>query len=85
MFSYDRDAGKVVGGEFPQSLDGIMLDIVAATNEAGETEWVEPGQFVHFHFFFAGSEKHLMAYIPDFDKMEWYFMVRANIVEMALR
>lgn len=86
MFSYDREAGgKVVGAEFPMTLDALMRAVVEAMKEEAETTQVEEGEFVHFQFFFAGSEKHIMAYIPAFDKMEWYFMVRANLVEMSAR
>ena len=83
LFEYDHALSKVVGAEHPEPLDNIMLAIVNAQREASEEGYIPNGRFVHFRFYFAGCERHLMAFIPDFDKMEWYFMVRAEIVNAS--
>ena len=81
LFEYDRALSKVVEAEHPEPLDNIMLAVVDAHREAAAEGYIPQGRYVHFQFSFAGCERHLMAFIPDFDKMEWYFMVRSEIVD----
>lgn len=81
LFEYDRALSKVVGAEHSEPLDNIMFAVIDAHRLAKEESYIPEGRYVHFQFSFAGCERHLMAFIPDFDKMEWYFMVRAEIVD----
>lgn len=80
FFEYDHGLSKVVGAEHSEPLDNIMLAVVDAHRDAKEEGFIPEGRYVHFHISFAGCERHLMAFIPGFDDLEWYFMVRAEIV-----
>ena len=87
FFGYDPVTGSVNGEEEVKvTLDERMIEVAKVVREVGFDDIPHdmisesPGAYVHFHFFFAGSEAHAMGFLPDFDEMEWYFMVRADIV-----
>lgn len=90
FFEYDPVTGLVNGEEDPRTtIDERMIEVAKLILESGFDDIPHDrivaarGSYVHFHFFFAGSEKHAMGFLPDFDEMEWYFMVRSEIVDAS--
>lgn len=90
FFEFDPVTGLVKGEEeVVMTLDERMVEVVKAVRGSGfddiPHDMIEaaPGAYVHFHVYFAGSEKHAMGFLPDFDEMEWYFMVRSEIVDAS--
>ena len=86
MFQYDPTTATVVGEEGgPTTLDQRMAEVIRATRANGYDD-VHPDnireveQYVHIHLLLAGHDAHIMGCLPGFDEMDFYFMVRSNLV-----
>jgi hypothetical protein len=86
-FRYDINTATVVGEEDagPTTLDDRMVAVIRATRANGFGEVPadrirEVEQYVHIHLLLAGYDAHIMAGLPGFDEMDFYFMVRSNLV-----
>lgn len=86
-FQYDPNTATILGEEHsgPTTLEDRMAAVIRATREHGfddiPAERIrEVEQYVHIHLLLAGYDAHIMGCLPGFDEMDFYFMVRANLV-----